>query len=75
VSRASRRFYRSTALGVAAMGALVWVAFDQFDISLEAMADLFLSTLFVAGVIIIGAAAFVAVLVGLRKLLKRFNSN
>jgi hypothetical protein len=57
------------------MGALVWVAFDQFDISLEAMADLFLSTLFVAGVIIIGAAAFVAVLVGLRKLLKRFNSN
>ncbi len=71
MSRASRRFYRSTGLGLVALGVLVWAAVDQFGISLEEMTRLFLGTLWVAGGIIACAALLVAVLVGLRKLLQR----
>jgi len=74
VSRASRRFFRSTALGLAALGVLVWAAVDQFGIPVEKMAELFLGTLWVAGGIIIVAALLVVVLVGLRKLLQRSDS-
>jgi uncharacterized membrane protein len=52
----------------------VWAAVDQFDIPVEKMAELFLGTLWVAGGIIIFAALLVVVLVGLRKLLQRSDS-
>jgi hypothetical protein len=74
VSRASRRFFRSTALGLAALGFLVWAAVDQFAIPVEKMAELFLGTLWVAGGIIISAGLLVVVLVGLRKLLQQRDS-
>jgi membrane protein implicated in regulation of membrane protease activity len=74
VSRASRRLFRSSVLGLAALGVLVWAAVDQFDIPVEKMAELFLGTLWVAGGIIIFAALLVVVLVGLRKLLQRSDS-
>ncbi|MDE0930884.1 MAG: hypothetical protein OSA77_09360 [Halioglobus sp.] len=75
MSRASRRFYRSTGLGLAALGVLVWAAVDQFGISLEEMTALFLGTLGVAGGIIALAAFLVAVLVGVRKLRQRSDSD
>ncbi|MDG2047464.1 MAG: hypothetical protein P8J79_09620 [Halioglobus sp.] len=71
MSRASRRFYRSTGLGLIALGVLVWSAIDQFDIPLDHMAELFIGTLWVAGGIIMLAASLVAALIGLRKLLQR----
>jgi membrane protein implicated in regulation of membrane protease activity len=74
VSRASRRLFRSSVLGLAALGVLVWAAVDQFDIPVEKMAELFLGTLWVAGGIIIFAALLVVVLVGLRKLLQQRDS-
>ena len=74
MSRASRRLFRSSVLGLAALGVLVWAAVDQFDIPVEKMAELFLGTLWVAGGIIIFAALLVVVLVGLRKLLQRSDS-
>ena len=74
MSRASRRLFRSSVLGLAALGGLVWAAVDQFDIPVEKMAELFLGTLWVAGGIIIFAALLVVVLVGLRKLLQRSDS-
>ena len=75
MSRASRRFYRSTGLGLAALGFFVWAAVDQFGISLEEMTELFLGTLWVVGGIIALAAFLVAVLIGLRELLQRSDSD
>lgn len=75
MSGAGRRFYRSTGLGFVALGVLVWSAVDQFDISFENMTELFFGTLWVAGGIIMLAALLVAVLIGLRKLLQRSDSD
>ena len=75
MSRASRRFYRSTGLGLAALGFFVWATVDQFGISLDEMTELFLGTLWVAVGIIALAAFLVSVLVGLRKLLQRSDSD
>jgi len=58
-----------------ALGAFIWAAVDQFDISLDEMAGLFLGTLWVAGGIILGAAVFVIAVVGLRKLLQGRDSS
>ena len=33
MSRATRRYYRTLFLSIAAMGALVWVAVDEFELS------------------------------------------
>ncbi len=71
MSRASRRFYRSTGLGLAALGVLVWAAVDQFGIPPEELTELFLRTLGVAGGIIAIAAFLLAVSIGVRKLLQR----
>ncbi len=74
MSRASRRFYRSTGLGLAALGVLIWAAVDQFGISLDKMTELFFGTLWVAMGIIILAALLVVILVVMRKLLQRNDS-
>jgi hypothetical protein len=71
VSKAGRRFYRSIAYGLAGLGALVWAAVDQFDIPYQDMLELFLGTVWVAGVTIALAALCVVVWIGLRKLLRR----
>ncbi len=51
------------------MAALVWTAVDQFGIPWDEIIDLFLATLMVIGLIILAAAVFVGLLMGLRKLL------
>jgi hypothetical protein len=71
MSKASRRFYRTLLIGLAALGVLVWTAIDQFGISLQTMADLFLGTVWVAGSIIVCAALSAALWIGVRKLLRR----
>ena len=67
----NRRFYRSLLLVLAAMGALVWTAMDQFDISRREISELFLGAV-LAVCLVIGAAAIVTLLwVTLRRLLSR----
>ncbi len=68
---ANRKYYRTIILGVMAMGALVWMAIDQFGLSVREMSGLLLDTVLAVG-IVIGAAAIGALcLVGLRKLTGR----
>ena len=69
MSRAGRKYYRTVLLGIAAMAALVWAAVDQFGIAWEEMLDLFLVTLVVIGIVILAAALFALVWIGVRKLL------
>lgn len=71
MTKASRRYYRTIVLGVAAMGVLLWSATDQFGIPWEHMLELFLATLLVMVVVIIAAAVCVSLWKGLRKLLHR----
>ncbi len=71
MSKASRRYYRTIVLGVAAMGLLVWTAIDQFGIPWEEMLDLFLGTLVVLLLVIVTAALCVLLWQGLRKLLQK----
>lgn len=69
--RAGRRYYRTTLLGVVALGALIWVAVQQFQIAPRDVAELALGALLMV-VLVIFAAALVALLwVWLRKLLRR----
>lgn len=70
MNKSNRRYYRTIVLGLAAMGALVWVALEQFDIPREDFLELLLGTL-VAMLLVIGLAAVIAALwIGLRKLLR-----
>ena len=71
MTKASRRFYRTTLLGLAAMAVLIWAAMDQFGISRGDMAQLFFGTLVAAAMIIACAGLMVLFWVGLRKLLQR----
>jgi phosphoglycerol transferase MdoB-like AlkP superfamily enzyme len=69
--KSGRRYYRTTLLGVVALGALIWVAVEQFQIAPREVAELALGALLMV-VLVISAAATVALLwVGLRKLLRR----
>ncbi len=71
MSRVTRRYYRTVLLGVLALGALVWMAVDQFGVPPAELWELLLATLLVV-TLIIGAAAVVALLwVGLRRLRQR----
>ena len=69
MGKASRKYYRTIFLGVAAMAALVWSAMDQFDIPWEVIQGLMLTTLAVIGLVIVAAAITVSLWMGLRKLL------
>ncbi len=71
MSAASRRFYRKLLLGVAALGALVWVVVDQFDIEWATMLELFLAVLLACGLIMLVAAVAAGVWMGLRRLGRR----
>lgn len=68
MSRASRRFHRTLFLAIAAMGALVWVVVDQFDISRDEVMVLATSAVLVVGAIILCAALLAGVWVALKKL-------
>jgi hypothetical protein len=70
MSKASRRYYRTVLLGLAAMGVLIWAAIDQFDLSTQEMTELFLGTLWVMGGTIVFAAVFATLWIGLRSLLR-----
>jgi len=67
VSRASRRFYRSLFLSLAALAALVWVALDQFDVSRQEETSLLLGTLTVAAGIILLAGLVTGIWIALRR--------
>lgn len=71
MSKATRRYYRTILLGVAAMAALVWSAVDQFGIPWEDMLDLFLGTLLVVVLAIAFSALLALLWAGVRKLLRR----
>ena len=71
MSKAARRYYRTIILGLLAMGALIWVAMDQFGISRREMSELFLVTLMVVGLVIAAAAVVALMWMGLRSLLRR----
>lgn len=69
VNRKARRYVLRVLLGAAALGALVYVAADQFEIPREEIQGLFLGTLATVGVVIFAAALCAALWIGLRKLL------
>ena len=71
MARKGHKYYRTIFLGVAAMGALVWSAVDQFGISWEEMLDLLLVTVAVIAVVIGAAAITVALWIGLRSFLRK----
>jgi uncharacterized membrane protein YccC len=68
VNSANRRYYRTTILGLAAMGLLIWTAMDQFDIAGEVMLGLFYGTALAVGVTILFAALVASLWITLRKL-------
>ena len=71
MSRAARRYYRTLLLGLAALGAMLWVAIDQFGIPHRDMLELLAGTLLATGAVILGAAAVVLVWMALRRLWRR----
>jgi hypothetical protein len=68
LSKANRRFIRTVILGVLAMSSLIWVATDQFELSVEEMLSLFYVTAIAVGAVIGFAAVGVTLLNVLRKL-------
>jgi len=71
VSKARRRYLRTTLLGIAAMGTLIWAAIDQFGIPVADMVDLLMTTLLAVGTVIGIAAIGVSLWLGLRYLLRK----
>jgi hypothetical protein len=71
LSKANRRFIRTVILGVLAMSSLIWVATDQFELSVEEMLNLFYVTAIAVGAVIGFAAIGVTLLNVLRKLRKQ----
>jgi phosphoglycerol transferase MdoB-like AlkP superfamily enzyme len=69
--RHNKRYYRSTVLGIVAMGALIWVAVEQFQIAPQEVAELALATVLLVLLVIVAAAAMALLWVGLRRLLRR----
>jgi len=72
MSRRARRYVRTILLGVAALGALVWMAIRQFDIPPSEMAQLFGASALLVLLIIGSAALVVAIWIGLRRLLRKW---
>jgi len=71
VSGNRRRYLRTIVLGLAAMGALLWAAIEQFDIPREEMLELFAATLLATGLVIAVAAVVTGLWIGLRWLIRR----
>ncbi|HEY7775828.1 MAG TPA: hypothetical protein VIC02_04730 [Kineobactrum sp.] len=71
MSRANRRYVRTTILGVAAMGALLWAAMDLFAIPGDTLLGFFMISLGIAAGVIVLAAAAAGVWILLRRLFRR----
>ncbi len=71
MAKSRRRYLRTTLLGIAAMGTLIWAAIDQFGIPVKEMVDLLLITVLLVSSVIIVAAIGVALWLGLRRVLRR----
>lgn len=71
MSARNRRFLRTLLLGVAAMGVLVWVVTDQFDIDPRDMLRLFLGVLVASGLLMLAAAATALLWTLLRRVRRR----
>ena len=74
MSRSSRRFYRSLVLSLIALGVLVWVVFDQFDVPQREVLALVLGSLALVAATIVFAALISGLWVILRKWMKRGDS-
>lgn len=70
MSARNRRFLRTLLLGVAAMGVLVWVVVDQFDIDPREMLELFLGVLLASGMLMLAAAVTALLWTFLSKLMR-----
>ncbi|MGB1141531.1 MAG: hypothetical protein ACPG1A_11570 [Halioglobus sp.] len=68
MSARNNRFLRTLLLGVAAMGALVWVVIDQFNLDPQEMFELFLTVLLASGVMMLLAALVALLWIGIRRL-------
>ena len=71
VSRGNRRFSRKLLLVVSAMGALIWVAMDQFGISRGEIGELLMGTLLAVATVIVAAGVAVLLWIALRRLFFR----
>ncbi|TXS95629.1 hypothetical protein FV139_07050 [Parahaliea maris] len=70
-SRAAKRFRRTMVLGVLALATLVWAAIDQFGVPVDTVVELALGSALMVVIAIVGAGLFVALWIGLRRLLRR----
>jgi hypothetical protein len=75
VDRSSRRFYRSLVLSLAALGVLVWVTLDQFDVPQRDILALVLGTLLLAAVTIVFAALVTGLWVAARRWRRRHDTD
>jgi hypothetical protein len=71
MSRGRSRYYRSIAISVLALGALLWLAVDQFGVPREELQNLLIGSLLVLLLVVISAALAVSLWMGLRRLLRR----
>jgi hypothetical protein len=71
MSRGPRRYYRTLAIGLFALGVLLWAAVEHFGVSYREIGELFLGTFWVVTGIIVLAAVFSGVWIGLRRWLRR----
>ncbi len=71
MNRSGRRFHRSLVLILAALGALVWVMLDQFDVPREDVQVLILGSMSLVAAAILGAAVVAGLWIALRKWLGR----
>ncbi len=67
MTRATRRYYRSLILSIAALGVLVWVALDQFDVAWSDALALIGGTLSVVAATIVIAALVAGLWIAVRK--------
>lgn len=66
-----RRFYRSLVLILVALGVLVWVMLDQFDVPRQDVQALIMGALSLVAITILVAALVAGLWVALRKWLRR----
>ena len=71
MSRSARRYWRTIILGTLALGVLVWAAVAQFDVPVAEVRSLLLGTVIAVLLVIVAAGIFVALWIGLRRLLRR----
>jgi len=71
MNRSGRRYIRTLLIGTFALGALVWLAVDQFGVPREEIAELALASLLAVLAVIVGAGSAALLWIGLRTLWRR----